>query len=126
IEGPGQPSHIAGMSFQRRTTGIRFYVPELDRLVRTAAGEEARIRSEDQFVDLVAVTMQFFPQRPLVGVPQPNDGIYTATRKQAPIAAPGECQNLAALGVKTRQWCPGSQIPKVNGSIITPTHQLPV
>src|SRR5436309_9765540 len=124
IGGPGKPYHRAGMSFKRRPAGARFYLPEFDRLVATAAGEEGRSRSEGQLVDLVAMTMQFLEQRTLFRVPQPDDGIEPAARKQVSIRAPGECQNAPALRLRTRQLCTGSEIPKVHGSIITPAHQL--
>src|SRR5947209_16905108 len=126
IGGPGKACHSAGMAFQRRPAGARFHFPELDRLVVTAAGEKARSRSEGQLEDLVAMTRQFLEQRPLFGVPQPDDGIEPAARKHTSIRAPGYGQNPPTPCLKTRQFSPGSEIPKVHGSIRTPTNQLPV
>ena len=89
IGGPGKPYHSVGMSFKRRTAGASFYLPEFDRLVATTAGEEGSSRSEGQLVDLVAMTVQFLEQRTLFRVPQPDDGIEPAARKQVSIRAPG-------------------------------------
>src|SRR2546421_10462765 len=80
IGGPGHPYHSAGMSFKRRTAGASFYLPEVDRLVATTAGEEDRIRSEGQLVDLVAITVQFLEQRTLFRDPQPADGTKPSAR----------------------------------------------
>ncbi len=126
IGDPRKVCHGAGMPFKRRTVGASFHFPELDRLVVAAAGEQRSVKSEGQHGDLVAMTMQFSEQRALFGVPQPDDGIEPAAGKHTSIWAPGYGQYPPTPCLKTMQFCPGSHIPKVDGSIKTPANQLPV
>src|SRR5215472_136153 len=124
IAGPGQPGYCAAMSFQRRPAGASFHVPELDRLVgagagEAAAGEQISIRSEGQPDDQVAMPMQFLEQRPLFGIPQPNDRILAAAGEPTSIRTPGYSQNRPTRRVQTRQGCSCYSIPKVHGSIMT-------
>ena len=96
------------MSFQRPDAGARFHLPELDRLIEAAAGEQACIRGEGQRADPFAMPRQYLQQRPLLGVPEPDVGIHAAAGEQAPIGAAGDGENWPTLGGKTREGCPGS------------------
>jgi len=104
-------AHVhAGMPFQRPQAGTAFHVPQLDRLVEAAAGEQTRIRarSEGQRTDPVAMPMEFLQQRALFAVPQPDDPIEPAAGQQAAIGTPGEGKNPPALRWQTREACPGA------------------
>src|SRR5450432_3125018 len=114
------------MSRERPLAGARCHLPQLDLLIVAAAGEQRRLLSEGQRADWGAMTRQFPKPRPLLGVPQSDNGIESAAGKQTSIRTPGDGQNRPTLGVKTLQVCSGSQRPKVDGSVIAPTHQFSV
>src|SRR5262245_10347319 len=115
------------MPGERPAAVTRFRVPQLDRLIEAATGEQVRIRArrEGQHADQVAMPRQFPQQRPLLAVPQPDDGILAATGEQAAIGTPRERQNPPARSMQASQVFPAAQVPYADGSIKAPTDQLP-
>src|SRR2546426_5077661 len=107
------------MPLERHTIAAPFDIPEPDRLVTAATGQQAPIRAPGHRIDRAALAGQRLEALPRGDIPESDGGIISATGERPAIRSKDETMDASGVLPHPEQG-PVLQVPQLDGPIPAP------